>query len=99
MFPAIMPWPITLAPTSEAVRRENCARKKTLIQKKNNRHSPGVHERCKDSITIKEAYDFVRVGESNRTYGHVAYICLIYRISSVNGCTLRILSCSVLVPC
>jgi hypothetical protein len=23
MFPAIMPWPMTLAPTNEAVRREN----------------------------------------------------------------------------
>jgi hypothetical protein len=26
MFPAIMPWPMTLAPTNEAVRRENCAK-------------------------------------------------------------------------
>jgi hypothetical protein len=24
MFPAIMPWPMTLAPTNEAIRRENC---------------------------------------------------------------------------
>jgi hypothetical protein len=56
---------MTLASTNEAVRRENCA-KKTLIRKtnhakknldteKNNRHDPGGHERCKDSITIKEA--------------------------------------------
>jgi hypothetical protein len=37
--------------------------KKTLIRKKINRHDPGGHERCKDSITIKEAQDFVRVGE------------------------------------
>ncbi len=54
MFPAIMPWPITLAPTNEAVRRENHA-KKTFIRKKINRHYPGGHERCKDSITIKKA--------------------------------------------
>jgi hypothetical protein len=33
MFPAIMPWPMTLAPTNEAVRRENHA-KKTFIGKK-----------------------------------------------------------------
>jgi hypothetical protein len=33
MFPAIMPWPMTLAPTNEAIRRENHA-EKTLIQKK-----------------------------------------------------------------
>ncbi len=33
MVPAIMPWPMTLAPTNEAIRRENCA-KKTLIWKK-----------------------------------------------------------------
>ena len=33
MFPAIMPWPMTLAPTNEAIRRKNCA-KKTLVRKK-----------------------------------------------------------------
>jgi hypothetical protein len=27
MFPAIMPWPMTLAPTNKAIRRENCAKK------------------------------------------------------------------------
>jgi hypothetical protein len=45
---------MTLTPTNEAVRRENRA-KKTLIQKKIDCHNPGGHERCKDSITIKEA--------------------------------------------
>jgi hypothetical protein len=54
MFPALMPWPITLGPTNEAVRRENHA-ENSLIRKKINRHDPGGHERCKDSITIKEA--------------------------------------------
>jgi hypothetical protein len=54
MFPTIMPWPMTLAPTNEAIRGENHA-KKTLIRKKINRHDPGGHGRCKDSITIKEA--------------------------------------------
>jgi hypothetical protein len=62
MFPAIMPWPMTLAPTNEAVRCENHA-KKNLYKEKINRHDPGGHERCKDSITIKKAYNFVRVGE------------------------------------
>jgi hypothetical protein len=33
MFPAIMPWPMTLTPMNEAVRCENRA-KKTLIGKK-----------------------------------------------------------------
>jgi hypothetical protein len=33
MFPAIMPWPMTLAPTNEAIRHENCA-KKALTWKK-----------------------------------------------------------------
>ncbi len=54
MFPAIMPWPTTLAPTIEAVRRENHA-EKNLYKGKNNCHDPGGHERCKDSITIKKA--------------------------------------------
>jgi hypothetical protein len=33
MFPAIMPWPMTLDPMNEAVRRENLA-EKTFIRKK-----------------------------------------------------------------
>jgi hypothetical protein len=54
MFLATMPWPMTLAPTNEAVRRENHV-EKNLYKKKINRHDPGGHERCKDSITIKKA--------------------------------------------
>jgi hypothetical protein len=54
MFPAIMPWPMTLAPMNEAVRPENHA-EKTFVRKKINRHDPGGYERCKDSITIKNA--------------------------------------------
>jgi hypothetical protein len=53
MFLAIMPWPMTLAPTNEAVRHENHA-EKAFIRKNNYRHDPGVHERCKDSIIIKK---------------------------------------------
>jgi hypothetical protein len=33
MFPAIRPWPMTLAPTNEAVRRDNHA-EKTFVRKK-----------------------------------------------------------------
>jgi hypothetical protein len=54
MVPVIMPWPMTLAPTNEAVRRKNHA-EKTFIRKKINRQGLGGHERCKDSITIKKA--------------------------------------------
>ena len=54
MFPAVMPWPMTLAPMNEAIRRENLA-EKNLYKEKINRHNPGDHERCKDSITIKKA--------------------------------------------
>jgi hypothetical protein len=39
---------------NEALRHENCAKKK-LDTEKNNHHDPGGHERCKDIITIKEA--------------------------------------------
>ncbi len=46
MFPATMPWPMTLAPTNEAVRRENHA-EKTFLRKTINRHDPGGHERSK----------------------------------------------------
>jgi hypothetical protein len=51
MFPAIRPWPMTPAPTNEAVRRDNHA-EKNFCKEKTNRHDPGGHERCKDSITI-----------------------------------------------
>jgi hypothetical protein len=34
MFPAIMPWPMTLAPTNEAGRRENHAKKNLYKEKK-----------------------------------------------------------------
>jgi hypothetical protein len=44
---------MTLAPTNEAVRRENHLKK--LDTKKNNHHDAGGHERCKDSVTIKGA--------------------------------------------
>ncbi len=54
---------MTLAPTNEAVRCENHAEKNLYKEKKNYRHDPGGHERCKGSITIKKAYNFVRVGE------------------------------------
>jgi hypothetical protein len=77
MFPAIMPWLMTLAPMNEAIRHENCV-EKTLIRKKINHHNPGGHERCKDSITIKEAYFFVRVGERLIELIVLSYIfCLI----------------------
>jgi hypothetical protein len=99
MFPAIMPWPMTLAPTNEAIRHDNRA-KTNLDAEKNNRHNPGGHGRCKDSITIKEDYDFVRVGERGIELIVMTFIfCLIYRISPVNGCTLQILSHSILVLC
>jgi hypothetical protein len=33
MFPAIMPWPMTLAPTNEAIRHENRAEKYLNMEK------------------------------------------------------------------
>jgi hypothetical protein len=48
MLPAIMPWPMTLAPTNEAVRRENHAEKKILQGKKL-------------TITIREVMKDVRI--------------------------------------
>ena len=38
----IMPWPMTLAPMNEAIRRKNCV-KKNLDMEKNNRHDLGGH--------------------------------------------------------
>jgi hypothetical protein len=44
---------MTLAPTNEAVRHENHA-EKNLYKEKIDRHNPGGHEICNDSITIKK---------------------------------------------
>jgi hypothetical protein len=44
--------------------------KKAFIRKKINPHDPGGHERCKDSITIKNSISFCESGRRiNRTYG------------------------------
>jgi hypothetical protein len=55
MFPALMPWPMTPAPTNEAVRHENHAEKNLYKEKQITCHDPGGHGRCKDNITIKKA--------------------------------------------
>ncbi len=47
VFPAIMPWPMTLAPTNEAVRCENHAKKTSL--------------RKKITVTIREVMKDVRI--------------------------------------
>ncbi len=54
MFPAIMPWPLALAPTNEAIRCENHVEKNHDTEKINH-CDLGGHGRCNDSITIKEA--------------------------------------------
>jgi hypothetical protein len=48
MFPAIMPWPMTLAPTNEAARREKSCGKKPLKGKK-------------ITLTIREVVKDVRI--------------------------------------
>ncbi len=48
MFPPIMPWPMTLAPTNEAIRRENRAEKNLDTGKKL-------------TITIQEVIKDVRI--------------------------------------
>jgi hypothetical protein len=73
-------------------------RKKTLIRK-NYSYDWGGHARCKDSITLKKAQDFVRVRERGVEFIVLTYLLLIYRTSSVDDITLQILSLLVLVPC
>ncbi len=71
MFPATMPWPMTLALTNEAVRCENHV-KKNLYKGKINHNNPGGHERCKDSITIEKSVRFCESWRRiNRTYGYL----------------------------
>jgi hypothetical protein len=42
MLPAIMPWPMTLTPANEAIRRDNCV-EKNLDTEKNYHRDPGGH--------------------------------------------------------
>jgi hypothetical protein len=63
---------MTLAPTNEAIRHDNRA-KKTLIRKKY-RYDLGGHGRCKDSITIKKVQDFVRLRERGVEFTGLTYI-------------------------
>jgi hypothetical protein len=53
MFPAIMSWPMTLAPTNEAIKRENHTNK-NLNKEKKLPQQLGGHARCKDSFFIKK---------------------------------------------
>ena len=76
---------MTLAPPNEAIKSENCVEKNLNKVKKNYPNDLGGHARCKNSITIKKAQDFVRVGERGIELMVLTYLLLIYRISSVNG--------------
>ncbi len=48
-----MPMPMTLAPTNEAIGRENHV-EKTNYREKITHHDPGGRVRCKDTITINK---------------------------------------------
>jgi hypothetical protein len=70
MFPAIMPWLMTLSPTSEAIRRENCA-EKNLDKEKN---TPLIWMVVQDARTVllsKSATFCVceSMRKRNRTHG------------------------------
>ncbi len=63
MFPAIRPWPMTLAPTNEAVRRDNHAEKNLCFGKKINRHDQEVMEDARTVLPSNTRKVFVRVGD------------------------------------
>ncbi len=96
MFPAIMLWPMTLTHTNEAIRRENHAKK--LDTEKITVMIWEVIEDVRIVLVSNKCKILVRVGERVIELMVLPYFVLIYRISSVNGCTLRILSCSILIP-
>ncbi len=48
---------------------------KNLDTEQINRHDLGSHWRCNDSITIKEVYNFVRVGEQGIELMVLTYFC------------------------
>jgi hypothetical protein len=59
---------MTLAPTNEAIRRENHA-ENNLNKEKKYCNDLGGHARCKDSIIIKSARFCESRRKRNRTYG------------------------------
>jgi hypothetical protein len=69
MFPTTMPWPMTLAPTIEAVRRENHAEKNLYKEKK---ITVTTREVMKDVriVLLSKSIRFCESGRRiNRTYG------------------------------
>ncbi len=62
MFPAIKLWPMTLAPTNEAVRCDNQA-EKTFVRKKIIRHDREVMEDVRTVLPSNTRKIFVRVGD------------------------------------
>jgi hypothetical protein len=69
MFPANMPWPVSLAPMMKVL-DVKIIQKNLMI--KSYRHDPGGHVKCKDSITIIKCNVLVRIGE-NSLYGESLY--------------------------
>jgi hypothetical protein len=63
MFPATMPWPMTLAPTNEVVRRENHAEKNLYKEKKLTVTIRKVMKDVRIVLLSKKHKVFVRVGE------------------------------------
>ncbi len=68
-----MPWPMTHAPTNEAIGNQNHA-EKYLDKEKKYCHDLDGHVRCTDSITIKKVQDFVRVGERRIEFIVLTYV-------------------------
>ncbi len=62
MFPAIKPWPMTLAPMNEAVRCDNQA-EKTFVRKNIHRHDREVMEDVRTVLPSNTHKIFVRVGD------------------------------------
>ncbi len=61
MFAAIRSWPMTLAPTNEAVRCDDQVEKKPLFRKKINRHDREVMEDVRTVLPSNTRKVFARV--------------------------------------
>jgi hypothetical protein len=73
-----MPWPMTLPPQIKLLDMKTI-QKNLNKETKINRYDLGGHEICMDSITIKKAQDFVRVGERGIEFTAPTYLFLINR--------------------
>ena len=77
-FPPI-PWPMTLSPTTEAIRVKSCGKKPLVLGKKFTDMMGRCHLRCKNRTLLLCSVSLLRVGDKFRVFiEFTSYFILFY---------------------